>query len=74
MTLQQSFLIDPLLASMLDGLQEAVWLLDAQTLRVVHANAASMQLTGYTPEQAQEFVQSALELEPDALVHWCCGC
>jgi PAS domain-containing protein len=53
-TLQQSFLIDPLLASMLDGLQEAVWLLDAQTLRVVHANAASMQLTGYTPEQAQE--------------------
>jgi PAS domain-containing protein len=39
---------------MLDGLQEAVWLLDAQTLRVVHANAASMQLTGYTPEQAQE--------------------
>ena len=35
MTLQQSFLIDPLLASMLDGLQEAVWLLDAQTLRVV---------------------------------------
>lgn len=54
MTLQQSFLIDPLLASMLDGLQEAVWLLDAQTLRVVHANAASMQLTGYTPEQAQE--------------------
>ena len=54
MTLQQSFLIDPLLASMLDGLQEAGWLLDAQTLRVVHANAASMQLTGYTPEQAQE--------------------
>lgn len=50
---QQSMHFDPLLAPLLDGLQEAVWLLDAQTLQVLHANAASAQLTGYTPQQAQ---------------------
>ena len=42
----QSMHFGPLLASILDGLQEAVWLLDAQTLKVVHANAASVPLTG----------------------------
>ena len=51
---QQSMHFGPLLTSMLDGLQEAVWLLDAQTLKVVHANAASVPLTGYTPQQAQD--------------------
>ena len=51
---QQSMHFGPLLTSMLDGLQEAVWLLDAQTLKVVHANAASVPLTGYKPQQAQD--------------------
>ena len=44
---------DNLLLSMLDGLQEAVWLLDAQNLQVLHVNAASIALTGYQPEAAR---------------------
>lgn len=38
---------------MLDGLQEAVWLLDASTLQVLHVNAASVALTGYVFNAAQ---------------------
>lgn len=54
MNSQQGFHVDPLLASVLEGLQEGVWLLDGQTLRVIHANGASVQLTGYTAAQAKE--------------------
>ena len=49
-----------LFTAMLDGLQEAVWLLDAQTLRVLHANAESTALTGYE-------AQTALGLHVDVL-------
>ena len=54
MNSQQGFHVDPLLASMLDSLQEGVWLLDGQTLQVFHANTASVPLTGYTVPQAKE--------------------
>lgn len=54
MNSQQGFHVDPLLVSVLEGLQEGVWLLDVQTLRVIHANGASVQLTGYTAAQAKE--------------------
>lgn len=43
---------DPLPAALLDGLHEAVWLLDAKSLQVIHANAASEVLTGYSADQA----------------------
>lgn len=51
---------EALFAAMLDGLQEAVWLLDAQTLQVLHANAESVVLTGYE-------AQAALGLHVDVL-------
>ena len=58
MTLQPSHAItdrldETLLTAMLDGLQEAVWLLDAGTLQVLHVNAASAALTGYVVNAAQ---------------------
>ena len=43
---------ETLFNALLDGLQEAVWLLDARTLQVVCANAASQALTGYSPAAA----------------------
>ncbi|MEG0557595.1 MAG: PAS domain-containing protein, partial [Comamonas sp.] len=40
-----------LMSQLLDGLQEGAWLLDAQQLTVVYANAASQTLTGYGSQE-----------------------
>ncbi len=37
---------------LLDALQEALWLIDARTLKVLRANAASESVTGYEADAA----------------------
>src|SRR6218665_3570298 len=38
--------IDPLSHALLDGLQEAVWLIDESSLTILHANQAAQRLSG----------------------------
>ena len=56
-----------LMSQLLDGLQEGAWLLDAQQLTVVYANAASQTLTGYGSQEV--LGRSVLVLAATPLQH-----
>jgi diguanylate cyclase (GGDEF)-like protein/PAS domain S-box-containing protein len=55
---------------MLDSLQEALWLLNAQTLTVVYANAASESLTGFGAAQVRGQPVQVLAATPSQQAFW----
>lgn len=56
--------------AVLDALQEALWLLDAQKLTVVYANAASQALTGFEAAQARGLSVQVLAATPLQQAFW----
>ena len=55
---------------LLDGLQEAVWLVDPSSLLILHANAAAAQLVGSSVEAMQGVSVLSLASTPQDLAFW----
>ncbi|GGH58686.1 hypothetical protein GCM10010975_19550 [Comamonas phosphati] len=69
--MQSANVISPSMAyAMLDSLQEALWLLDAQKLTVVYANAASRSLTGFDAVEARGQSVQVLAATPLQQAFW----
>ncbi|MBL8354997.1 MAG: EAL domain-containing protein [Delftia acidovorans] len=55
---------------LLDALQEALWLIDARTLKVLRANAASESVTGYEADAAPGLPVQVLAATPQQQAFW----
>ncbi|ROR02713.1 bifunctional diguanylate cyclase/phosphodiesterase [Delftia acidovorans] len=55
---------------LLDALQEALWLIDARTLKVLRANAASESVTGYEADAALGLPVQVLAATPQQQAFW----
>lgn len=55
---------------LLDALQEALWLIDAEDLRVLRANAASEAVTGYEPDAVPGLPVQVLAGTPQQQAFW----
>jgi diguanylate cyclase (GGDEF)-like protein/PAS domain S-box-containing protein len=55
---------------LLDALQEALWLIDAKSLRVLRANAASEAVTGYEPDAVAGLPVQVLAATPQQQAFW----
>ncbi|WP_027015926.1 bifunctional diguanylate cyclase/phosphodiesterase [Comamonas composti] len=62
--------LDKAWPDLLDALQEALWLLDAQSLKVLHANQGSEVLTGYSPRAALGLCVHELAATPQLHAFW----
>lgn len=58
------------LPHLLDSLQEALWLVDAMSLRVQQANAASQAVTGYDPAEISGLSVQVLAATPQQQAFW----
>jgi diguanylate cyclase (GGDEF)-like protein/PAS domain S-box-containing protein len=56
--------------ALIEGLLDAVWLVDAQTLRIVGSNAAAAQLLGTAPGALVGRSVTELSATPEDLVFW----
>ncbi|UXH78069.1 putative bifunctional diguanylate cyclase/phosphodiesterase [Roseateles amylovorans] len=62
--------LPPSFLAMIDGLQEAVWLVDAQTHQVLAANAASQQLLGFPARALIGRAIESLATTPEDTLFW----
>jgi len=53
-----------------DGLDQAVWLVDDRTLRVVHANAAAARLVGRPQGAMRAMAVQELAVTPEDVIFW----
>ncbi len=63
-------LLNRALPHLLDALQEALWLIDAKSLQVLRANAASEDITGYDPQSVPGLPVQVLAATPQQQAFW----